>query len=191
MTDTDDPIGGTATETEAKMRKAVDALRRDLVTIRTGRASPQIVERLAVEYYGVPTPLNQVASISAPEARLLVIQPWDRNVLALIEKAILKSDLGLNPTNDGRIIRLVIPQLSEERRRDLVKVVHKKVEECRVAMRNLRRDAVDELKELEKEKLITEDDLKWGHERLQKLTDRYIEEAERVGSAKEEEILEV
>ncbi|MHB1006917.1 MAG: ribosome recycling factor [Chloroflexota bacterium] len=188
---TDDPIDATATDSEVKMRKAVDALRRDLVTIRTGRASPQIVERLAVEYYGVPTPLNQVASISAPEARLLVIQPWDRNVLSLIEKAILKSDLGLNPSNDGRIIRLVIPQLSEERRRDLVKMVHKKVEESRVALRNLRRDAVDELKELEKEKLITEDDLKWGHERLQKLTDRYIEEAERVGSAKEEEILEV
>jgi ribosome recycling factor len=173
------------------MHKAVDALRRELVTIRTGRASPALVERLSIEYYGVPTPLNQVASISAPEARLLVIQPWERNVLATIEKAILKSDLGLNPSNDGRVIRLVIPQLSEERRRDLVKVVHKKVEEGRVAVRNLRRDAVEELKEFEKEKLITEDDLKWGQERLQKLTDRHIEEAERVGQAKEDEILEV
>jgi ribosome recycling factor len=187
----DDPIESTVAETENKMHKAVDALRRELVTIRTGRASPALVERLSIEYYGVPTPLNQVASISAPEARLLVIQPWERNVLATIEKAILKSDLGLNPSNDGRVIRLVIPQLSEERRRDLVKVVHKKVEEGRVAVRNLRRDAVEELKEFEKEKLITEDDLKWGQERLQKLTDRHIEEAERVGQAKEDEILEV
>lgn len=187
----DDPIESTAADSENKMRKAVDALRRELVTIRTGRASPALVERLSVEYYGVPTPLNQVASISAPEARLLVIQPWEKNVLPTIEKAILKSDLGLNPSSDGRVIRLVIPQLSEERRRELVKVVHKKVEEGRVAIRNLRRDAVEELKEFEKEKLITEDDLKWGHERMQKLTDRYIEEAERVGLAKEEEILEV
>ena len=187
----DDPINDTAAETESKMHKAVDALRRDLITIRTGRASPALVERITIDYYGVPTPLNQVASISAPEARLLVIQPWDRNTLPLVEKAILKSDLGLNPTNDGRVIRLVIPQLSEERRRDLVKVVHRKVEEGRVAIRNLRREGVDELKDLEKEKLITEDDLKRGQERLQKLTDRYIEEAERVGHSKEEEILEV
>lgn len=187
----DDPIESTIAETEGKMRKAVEALRRDLVTIRTGRASPALVERLSIEYYGVPTPLNQVASISAPEARLLVIQPWERNVLSTIEKAILKSDLGLTPNNDGRVIRLVIPQLSEERRRDLVKLVHKKVEEGRVAIRNLRRDALEELKEYEKEKLITEDDLKWGQERLQKLTDRFIEEAERVGAAKEDEILEV
>ncbi|MDA8219763.1 MAG: ribosome recycling factor [Dehalococcoidales bacterium] len=188
---TDDPISDAAAETESKMRKTIDALKRDLVTIRTGRASPALVERLNVEYYGAPTPLNQLAGISAPEARLLVIQPWDQSVLPQIEKAILKSDLGLNPSNDGRVIRLVIPQLSEERRRDLVKVVHRKVEEARVALRNLRRDGVDELKDYEKEKLITEDDLKRGQDRFQKLTDRYVEEAERVGKAKEEEILEV
>lgn len=188
---TDDPIAGTMTDTENKMRKAIEVLRRELVTIRTGRASPALVERLTIDYYGVPTPLNQLAGISAPEPRLLVIQPWDRNVLPLIEKAILKSDLGLNPTNDGRVIRLVIPQLSEERRRELVKVVHRKVEEGRVAVRNLRRDAVEEIKDFEKEKLITEDDLKRGQEQLQKLTDRYIAEAERVGHAKEQEILEV
>ncbi len=188
---TDDPIGGTLADSESKMRKAVETLRRELVTIRTGRASPALVERLTIDYYGVPTPLNQLAGISAPEARLLVIQPWDRNVLPAIEKAILKSDLGLNPTNDGRVIRLIIPQLSEERRRDLVKVVHRKVEEGRVAIRNVRRESLEELKEMEKEKLITEDDLKLGQERLQKVTDRYIEEAERVGHAKEQEILEV
>ncbi len=168
----DDPIEATASETENKMRKAIDSLRRDLVTIRTGRASPALVERITVEYYGVPTPMNQVASIAAPEPRLLVIQPWDKNILPLIEKAILKSELGITPNNDGRVIRLVIPQLSEERRRELVKVVHRKVEETRVALRNLRRDGVEELKEYEKEKMITEDDLKDGQERLQKLTDQ-------------------
>lgn len=188
---TEDPIDQTAREIEEKMGKAIEALRRDLVTIRTGRASPALVERLTVEYYGTPTPLNQVASISAPEARLLVIQPWDKSVMPLIEKAILKSDLGLNPSNDGRVIRLAIPQLSEERRRDLTKVVHRKVEETRVAIRNLRREGVDDLRDFEKEKLITEDDFKRGQERLQKLTDRYIEEAERVGLAKEKEIMEV
>jgi ribosome recycling factor len=187
----DDPIEATASEAENKMRKAIESLRRDLVTIRTGRASPALVERINVEYYGVPTPLNQVASIATPEARLLIIQPWDKNVLSLIEKAILKSELGITPNNDGRVIRLVIPQLSEERRRDLVKVVHRKVEETRVALRNLRRDGVEELKEFEKEKMITEDDLKDGQERLQGLTDHYIQEAERVGQAKEHEILEV
>ncbi|MCL4464464.1 MAG: ribosome recycling factor [Chloroflexi bacterium] len=188
---TEDPIQATASETESKMRKAIDALRRDLVTIRTGRASPALVERITVEYYGVPTPLSQVASIAAPEARLLVIQPWDKNVLSLVEKAILKSELGITPNNDGRVIRLAIPQLSEERRKDLVKVVHRKVEETRVALRNLRRDGVEELKEFEKEKMITEDDLKDGQEGLQKLTDHYIQDAERVGQAKEHEILEV
>lgn len=187
----DDPMQATASETEAKMRKAIEALRRELVTIRTGRASPALVERITVEYYGVPTPLSQVAGISSPEARLLVIQPWDRNVVFLIEKAILKSDLGITPNNDGRVIRLAIPQLSEERRKDLVKVVHRKVEETRVALRNLRREGVDELKDFEKENLITEDDLKDGQERLQRLTDHYIEDAERVGQAKEHEILEV
>ncbi len=187
----DDPINSAAVESEQKMRKAVEALQRDLVTIRTGRASPALVERLNVDYYGVPTPLNQVASISAPEPRLLVIQPWEKAMLGVIEKAILKSDLGLNPNNDGRIIRLVIPQLSEERRKELVKVVNRKVEEGRVSLRNIRRDGLEQLRELEKEKLISEDDLRLGTDTFQKLTDRYIIEMERVGLNKEEEILEI
>lgn len=178
-------------EAEDRMRKAVEALRRELTTIRTGRASPALVDRLMVEYYGTPTPLNQLANISTPEARLLVIQPWDRNAIQPIEKAILKSELGLTPSNDGRLIRLVIPQLTEERRRELVKVVRRKVEEGRVAVRNIRRDALEDLKEAEKEKLISEDDFKRAQERLQKLTDRYISETDRVGEVKEAEVMEV
>jgi ribosome recycling factor len=178
-------------EAENKMRKAVEALKRELGTIRTGRASPALVERLIVDYYGQPTPLNQLANIAAPEARLLVIQPWDKQSLGMIEKAILKSDLGLTPTNDGRLIRLVIPQLTEERRKELVKVVRKKTEEGRVAIRNIRREAHDDLKDLEKEKLISEDDHKRANEQLQKLTDRYIEEVDHVGQHKEAEVLEV
>lgn len=178
-------------EAENKMNKTLDVLKRELASIRTGRASPALVERLQVEYYGVPTPLNQLATISAPEPRLLVIQPWEKGMIGHIEKAILKSDLGITPTNDGRVIRLVIPQLSQERRKELVKVARKKVEEEKVAIRNCRRDAVDDLKELEKEKLISEDDLKRAQEKLQKITDRHVEEADRIGAAKEQEILEV
>jgi ribosome recycling factor len=178
-------------ETEARMKKAVQALQDELVTIRTGRASPALIERLHVEYYSVSTPLNQIATISAPEARLLVVQPWDHSALGAIEKAILKSDLGLNPTNDGRVIRVVIPYLSEERRKELIKIVHKKAEEGRVAVRNCRRDGLEDLQKLQKDKLISEDDFKRGKEELQKLTDSFIERVDEVAANKEEEILEV
>jgi ribosome recycling factor len=178
-------------ETEARMKKAVQALQDELVTIRTGRASPALIERLHVEYYSVSTPLSQIATISAPEARLLVVQPWDHSVLGAIEKAILKSDLGLNPTNDGRVIRVMIPYLSEERRKELIKIVHKKAEEGRVAVRHCRHDGLEDLQKLQKDKLTSEDDFKRGKEELQKLTDRFIERVDEVAGNKEEEILEV
>ena len=179
------------TEAENKMNKTLEVLKRELASIRTGRASPALVERLQVEYYGVPTPLNQVATISAPEPRLLVIQPWEKGMIGTIEKAILKSDLGLTPTNDGKVIRLAIPQLTEERRREMTKIVKKRTEEGRVALRNLRRDALEELKKAEKEKLISEDDMKRGQDKLQKLTDSYIAKADEVGQRKEQEIMEI
>lgn len=178
-------------DSEQRMHKVVEALRRDLATIRTGRASPSLLDRLTVDYFGTPTPLNQLASIAVPEPRMLTIQPWDKSTMPLIEKAIQKSDLGLTPTNDGRQIRLVIPQLTEERRRDLVKVVRRKVEEAKVAVRNVRRDAHEDAKKLEKEKKLSEDELKRAQDRLQKLTDRFIQETERVGAAKEAEVMEV
>jgi len=179
------------TEARARMDKAVEALRDDLMSIRTGRASPALVERLRVEYYGTPTPLNQMASISAPEARLLVIRPWDPTALEAIEKVILKSDLGLTPNNDGVVIRLSIPSLTEERRRDLSKLVGHRVEEGRVAVRNIRRDVQEDLRALEKDKLITEDDLYLGREKLQELHDQYVEQMEQIGEAKQKEIMEV
>jgi ribosome recycling factor len=178
-------------EVEDRMKKSMEALQTDLKGIRTGRASPALVERVRVEYYGTPTNLVELASISAPEPQLLTIRPWDGSALKDIERAILASDLGLTPSNDGKIIRLTIPALTEERRRDLTKVVLKRVEEARVAVRNCRRDGLDDLRELEKEKLITEDDFYTGKEDLQKLTDKYIELVEKVGQAKEQEILEV
>lgn len=178
-------------EAETKMNKAIDVLKRELASIRTGRASPGLVERIQVEYYGAPTPLNQVAAVSVPEPRLLVIQPWEKNMIGPIEKAILKSDLGITPANDGKLIRLAIPQLTEERRKELVKVARKRVEEAKIAVRNDRRQAHDDLKEMEKEKLISEDDLKRAQDRLQKITDKFIEQADHVGAAKEKEILEV
>jgi ribosome recycling factor len=190
MTDTA-MIQETLKDAEDRMGKAVEALRRELATIRTGRANPGLVEHLRVDYYGTPTPLKQLASVAVPEARLLTIQPWDKGSLGAIEKAIQKSDLGLNPSNDGTIIRLVIPQLTEDRRRDLVKVVHKKVEEGRVAVRNIRRDAHSLLRELLHDKEISEDQEHNAQEDLQKLTDRYIEECDTLGSAKEKELLEV
>jgi ribosome recycling factor len=174
-----------------RMGKAVEALRKELATIRTGRAHPGLIEHLRVDYYGAPTPLNQLATINVPEPRLLTIQPWDQQSLGAIEKAILKSDLGLNPSNDGVIIRLVIPQLTEERRKELVKVVHKKVEEGRVAVRNVRRDRHDELRRLQREKEISEDAQYLAQEELQKLTDGFIQEVEGVGEEKEAELLAV
>ena len=178
-------------EAKDRMTKAVEALRRELATIRTGRAHPGLVEHLRVDYYGVPTPLNQLATINVPDPRLLTIQPWDRQAMGAIEKAILKSDLSLTPTNDGAIIRLSIPQLTEERRRELAKVVHKKVEEGRVEVRNIRRDGHDELRRLQREKLISEDDQFRGQEKLQKLTDEFVQQVERVGQEKEAELLAI
>jgi ribosome recycling factor len=178
-------------DAERRMHKAVDALKQDIAAIRTGRASSALVERIQVDYYGTPTPINQVATISVPEPRLLVIQPWDRKMIADIEKAIQKSDLGINPSNDGQVIRLNIPPMSEERRRDMVKMLHKKLDEHKVAVRNVRRDVQDKLRDREKKKEVSEDELKRSSDRLQKLTDRYIEEMEKVGKTKELEILEV
>jgi ribosome recycling factor len=178
-------------DAERRMKKAIEALKQDLGGLRTGRASAALVDRIQVEYYGTPTPLNQVASISVPEARLLVIQPWDRKLLTDIEKAIQKSDLGINPNNDGQVIRLNIPPMSEDRRRDLVKSLHKKLDEHKVAVRNIRRDIHDKLRDREKKKEVSEDELKRSTDRLQKLTDRFIDEMDKVGKTKEQEILEV
>jgi ribosome recycling factor len=173
------------------MGKTVEALQIELRTIRTGRASPALVERLPVDYYGAPTPLNHLAGISVPEPRMLLIRPWDRNSMGLIEKAILKSDLGLTPNNDGQVIRLIIPQLTEERRRDLSRMVAKRVEEARVACRNIRRDAIELLRDLEKEKLISEDELFEGRDQTQEVTDEFIKQIDEIGKAKEAEIMEV
>lgn len=178
-------------DAEHRMKGAVEALRRELQTVRTGRASPALVERLPIEYYGDTQPLQNIAAIHAPDARTLTIQPWDPKAVADIEKAILKSDLGLNPSNDGHIIRVVIPPLTEERRKDLVKVVHKKLDDAKVAVRNIRRDAHDHLRDQEKKKEVSADDLKRGTDRLQKLTDKYIAEVDAVAEAKQEEILAV
>lgn len=177
-------------EGDGRMRKAVEALDRELASIRTGRASPALVERVKVEYYGVPTPLNQLATITAPEARLLLIQPWDRTALAPIEKALLKSDLGLTPTNDGHVLRLAIPSPTEERRKELIKVIRKRVEEGRVALRNIRRDILEELRGLEKEGGVSQDDSKRAQTELQNLTDGYLEGMNRLGEAKEKEVWE-
>ncbi|MFC2001917.1 ribosome recycling factor [Chloroflexota bacterium] len=176
---------------EEKMRTSVGAFKNELATIRTGHASPALIEHLKVDYAGVPTPLNQIAGISAPEARLLVINPWDRGSMSSIEKAILKSELGLNPSNDGNIIRISIPPLSEERRQELVKVVRRRVEERRVTVRNLRHEAADGLKKLEKNKDISQDELKRALDQLQKLTDNFISDIERIGKDKEAELMEV
>ncbi|HZP56152.1 MAG TPA: ribosome recycling factor [Dehalococcoidia bacterium] len=181
----------TLRDAEHRMQSAVGALDRELNAVRTGRARPALVETLKVEYYGTPTPLNQLATIAAPEPRLITIQPWDKTQLGTIEKAIQKSDLGLNPTNDGNIIRLVIPALTEDRRKEMVKVVHKKVEDARVAVRNVRRDCLDELRKLQHDKSISDDDERRAQDRLQKLTDRFIAEVDRHGQAKEQELLEV
>lgn len=175
---------------EAKMQKAVEVLRSELGTIRTGRASPSLVEHVRVDYHGVAVPLNQIASISTPEARLLVVQPWERQILPGIEKAILKSDLGLNPNNDGNVIRLVIPQLTEERRNQLVKVVRRRVEDGRVAVRNVRREALERLRELKENKEMSEDEQKRALGRLQQLTDGFIANIEQVAKDKESELLE-
>lgn len=179
------------TDAEHRMRSAIQVLHDDLGAIRTGRASPGLVEKLSIEYYGSPTPLMQLASISVPEPRTLTIKPFDASTLKVIEKAIMSSDLGLNPNNDGKVIHLNLPPLNEERRRDLVKHVHHRLEEARIAVRNIRRDSHNDMRDFEKEKLITEDDLERGEEDLQKLTDRFIEEIAQHGKNKEIEIMEV
>jgi ribosome recycling factor len=178
-------------DVESRMNKSVEVLRDDLVSIRTGRASPALVEKLTVEYYGIPTPLIQLAGITAPEPRLLVIQPWDVNAFKDIERAILTSDLGLTPSSDGRVIRLAIPFLTEERRRDLVKLVKQRVEECKIALRNIRRDGINDLEEMKDEKLLSEDEFYRAKDKLQELTEKYYESAEQVGELKEQEIMEV
>jgi ribosome recycling factor len=174
-----------------KMARAVEAMERDLVGIRTGRASTSLVERIHVDYYGTQTALNQLAGISVPEPHQIVIQPWDRSVLGAIEKAILKSDIGLTPNVDGTVVRLNIPTLTEERRRDLVRVVHKRMEEARVEIRNLRRDAADHLKKQERDGELGTDEVHRLLESVQRTTDRHIADVDRVGGAKEQEVLEV
>src|SRR5579884_4062588 len=176
---------------ERKMKRAVEALQHDLAAVRTGRASPALLERVQVDYYGTPTPLNALAAINVPEPRLLVIQPWDKKLLPAIEKAIQKSDLGLTPNSDGSVVRLVIPPLNEERRRELVKQVHKRVEDARVAVRNCRREALEELRKAERERHLSEDEVKRAQERLQKLTDSFIAQVDEVGRRKESEVMEL
>jgi ribosome recycling factor len=178
-------------DAESRMHSAIQVLRDDLAAIRTGRASPSLVEKLPIEYYGTPTPLMQLASISVPEPRTLTIKPFDGTALKAIEKAILVSELGLNPNNDGKVIHLNLPPLNEERRRDLVKHVNHRLEETRIAIRNIRRDSHNDMRDFEKEKLISEDDLERGESELQKLTDRFIEEVAEHGKKKEAEIMEV
>jgi ribosome recycling factor len=176
-------------ESRTKMTKSLEALQRELASVRTGRASPGLVEHMRVDYYGTPTPLNQIANISVPEARLIMIQPWDRGALSAIEKAIQKSDLGINPQSDGTVIRLTIPLLTEDRRKELVKLVKRKVEDGRVSVRNLRRDGLEDLRKLEHDKDISEDDYRHAQNELQKLTDRFIVDVDKIGQEKEEELL--
>lgn len=177
--------------TESRMSKSIDSLTESLQSIRAGRANTSLLDRIYVDYYGQQSPLNQVASLSAPEARLLAIQPWDSTLIPEIEKAIQKSDLGITPSNDGKIIRLVIPQLTEERRKDLTKLVGKYAEEAKVSIRNIRRDAMEDIKKAEKAKEISEDDRKTYEEDIQKLTDKYIKDVDGVAADKEKELMEI
>ena len=185
------PLEEILAQAEARMKKGIEALRREVQTVRTGRATPALVEDLQVDAYGTPMPLIQLASITAPEPRLIQVQPWDRGLIRAIEKAVMASDLGITPGNDGAVIRLPIPMLTEERRRDLVKLLHKKVEEGRVEIRTLRRHAHDEMRKKEKDAGISADEFKRLEKRLQDLTDRYVAQVDEVGEAKEKEILQV
>lgn len=178
-------------DAENRMTHAVEHLKHDLSGFRTGRANPAILEKIMVDYYGTPTPLNQVANISVPEARQLLIQPYDRNMITPIEKAIQRSDLGVNPQSDGQVIRINLPALTEERRKDLVKQVHKRVEEGRVAVRNVRRDAMDHLKQMQKNKTISEDDLKRYEHQVDKVTHKYVELCDKAQTSKEQELMEI
>ena len=176
---------------EDKMEKSLDVLLDEYASIRAGRANPHVLDRIRVDYYGTPTPLQQVGNVSVPEARMIVIQPWEKNLLKEIEKAILVSDLGINPTNDGNVIRLVFPELTEERRKDLAKDVKKKGEGAKVAIRNIRRDAIDSIKKMEKAGDISEDDLNQGEEKIQKITDKMIEKVDKAIETKTKEIMTV
>ena len=176
---------------EDKMGKSVNALLNEYAGIRAGRANPAVLDKVTVDYYGVPTPVNQVAAVSVPEARTLLIQPWDKSTMKAIEKAILTSDIGLNPQNDGSVLRLIFPPLTEERRKELVKTVFKYSEESKVAIRSIRRDAMEKLKDLKKKSEITEDDLKSAEKKMQDLTDKYCKEIDETAAAKEKEIMEI
>ena len=184
-------MAGEYKEQEDRMIKTFEVLQQEFSTLRAGRANPAVLDRITIDYYGAQTPINQVASISAPEPRLLAIQPWDASVLKAIERAILASDVGINPQNDGRVIRLLFPTLTEERRRELVKQVHKLCEESKVAIRNIRRDAMDDFKAQKKKSEITEDDYTDIEKDIQALTDRYIKKVDELGAAKEKELIEV
>jgi ribosome recycling factor len=179
------------TDAADRMKKAIEVLKRELATVRTGRASPALVEHILVDYYSTPTPINQLATIGIPEARLITIQPWDKKALAAIEKAIRASELGINPSNDGNVIRLPIPPLSEERRRDLVKSLGARIENAKVAVRNVRRNAIEQLRNMEKAKTISQDEDRRTQEDLQKVTDARILEIDQVAKAKEAEIMQV
>ena len=176
---------------EEKMNKTVNALLGEYASIRAGRANPNVLDKVTVEYYGVPTPVNQVAAVSVPEARTLLIQPWDKSTLKLIEKAILTSDIGLNPQNDGSVLRLIFPPLTEERRREVVKGVYKYSEEAKIAVRSIRRDAMEKLKDMKKKSEITEDDLKNAEKKMQDLTDKFCKEIDGTAAVKEKEIMEI
>jgi ribosome recycling factor len=178
-------------ETDSRMRKTIEALEVDLRSLRTGRASPALLDKVTVDYYGVATPLKQLAVISAPEPQMLLVRPYDPSSIAEIDRAILSADLGLNPNNDGRVIRIPIPRLTEERRKELVKVVNRRVEESKVALRNIRRDTLNDIREFEDEKLISEDESLRAQDRLQELTDDYTEKVEEIGDRKEKEIMEI
>jgi ribosome recycling factor len=188
---TEGSLDDTLKSAEHKMTTAVEILGRDLQSVRTGRASPHLLERIQVDYYGSPTPINGVANISAPDPRMVLVQPWDRSMLGVIEKAIQKSDLGINPTNDGTVIRLVLPQLTEERRKELVKQVHHRAEEARIAVRNCRRDALDHLRKAEKDGGVSQEDERRAQDRLQKMTDTFIKRVDEVSKVKETEVMEV
>lgn len=178
-------------KTEERMGKAIDSLNHDYAQIRAGRANPGVLDKIQIDYYGVPTPIQQVAAVSIAEARILVIQPWDKSMIQPIEKAIQASDIGINPQNDGNVIRLMFPALTEDRRREIAKDISKRAEEAKVAIRNIRRDGMEDIKKLKKDNTITEDDQKDGEEKIQKITDKKIKEVDEIASAKEKEVMSV
>ena len=178
-------------DTDQKMDRSIDALKRDLNTLRTGRATPSLIENVQIDYYGVPTPLKQIASISAPDARAIQVQPWDKGSLRDIEKSLMKSEMGFNPSNDGNIITVPIPQLNQERRQDMVRLLKRKLEDGKVSIRNVRRDSLETLRKLERDKLISQDENRRAQDRLQKTTDEHTKSIDQVGTTKESEIMQV